>query len=226
MTNRSLNDTLIEKFEKLISQGEQIISEIGMDRDGRGLADNPNPIIYSSWKAEALNLITKTNGKNSDHYSEFLNIQKALSSDVPYLNFPKYLGVIKGLFNDFNEGLLIDIRYKIRAELVDDYLEQAKILLGDGYFIPAASLAGAVLEDTLRKICDKNQISYPTKTKIDSLNVELAKNGIYDKLTQKLITAYADIRNNADHGKFKLVKTTDVDDMIKWIYKFVSENLF
>jgi len=221
----SFNNILKKKFEKLISDGDRIISEIGWAKDGHGLIANPNPVIYASWKAEALNLIAKTNGKDSEHYAEFINIQHELSSDVPYLNFPKYLGVLKGLFNDLNEGLLVDIKYKIRAELVDDYLEQAKILLDDGYYIPAASLAGAVLEDTLRRISDKNQISYLPKTKIDSLNIELAKNGTYDKLTQKLITAYADIRNNADHGNFKLVKKADVDDMIKWIYKFVSENL-
>jgi len=225
MTNNSLNNILKNKFEKLISDGERIISEIGWSKDGYGLSNNPNPVIYTSWKAEALNLIAKTNGKDSEHYAEFINIQRENKFDIPYLNFPKYLGVLKGLFNDLNEGLLVDIRYKIRAELIDDYLEQAKILLDDGYYIPSASLAGAVLEDTLRKISDKNQISYLPKTKIDSLNIELAKNGIYDKLTQKLITAYADIRNNADHGNFKLVKKVDVDDMIKWIYKFVSENL-
>lgn len=225
MTNNSLNNILKKKFEKLIIDGERIISEIGLSKDGHGLYSNPNPVIYTSWKAEALNLIVKTIGKDSEHYAEFINIQREYKSDLPYLNFPRYLGVLKGLFNDFNEGLLVDIRYKIRAELVDDYLEQAKILLDDGYYIPSASLAGAVLEDTLRKISDKNQISYLPKTKIDSLNIELAKNGIYNKLTQKLITAYADIRNNADHGNFKSVKKADVDDMIKWIYKFVSENL-
>ncbi len=225
MTNKNLNDILIEKFEKLISQGEQIISEIGWDDERGLLRDDPNPIEFSSWKTEALNLIVKTNGQDSQHYTEFINIQNASSNDLPFINFPKYLGVIKGLYNDLNEGLLVDIKYKIRAELIDDYLEQAKILLNDGFFIAAASLAGAVLEDTLRKLCDKHQLTYPKKTKIDSLNVELAKIGAYEKVTQKLITAYADIRNNADHGKFKLVKSSNVDDMINWIYRFVSENL-
>jgi hypothetical protein len=99
------------------------------------------------------------------------------------------------------------------------------MLLDQGYHIAAASLAGAVLEDTLRKLCDINSITYPDKTKIDTLNVELAKKDIYDKLIQKEITAKADLRNNADHGKFTEVREPDVRDMVRWVRRFVTERL-
>jgi len=77
------------------------------------------------------------------------------------------------------------------------------------------------MKETMASIKKLNVLAF----KIDSLNKDLAKNGLYDKLTQKMITAYADIRNNADHGNFKLVKKEDVDDMIKWVLRFVNENL-
>ena len=225
MTNNI--DILIEnKFKKLFDLAEEIIHKIGWsNKDSDILYTNPNPLDYNAWKVEAINLIVKVSGKNSEHYIEFNNISKDLKNDVPYINFPKYYGLLRGLYNDFKEGLLTNIRYKIRAELIDDYLEQSKILLDDGYFCAAASLTGAVLEDTLRKLCDKNSIQYPAKTKINILNVELAKNDIYDKLTQKMITAYADIRNNADHGNFKSIKKEDVEDMIKWVFRFVNDYL-
>ncbi|MCL4385832.1 MAG: DUF4145 domain-containing protein [Actinobacteria bacterium] len=207
-----------KKFEKLFTLADEIIQKVGWERESNTLHADPNPLDYNAWKVEAINLILKVSGKNSEHYNEFNKINNELKNDIPYRNFPKYYGVLKGLYNDFKEGLLTDIRNKIRAELVDDYLEQAKILFDDGYFCAAASLTGAVLEDTLRKLCDKNSLKYPVKTKIDILNMELAKNDIYDKLTQKMITAYADIRNNADHGNFKSVKKDDVEGMINGLF--------
>jgi len=82
-----------------------------------------------------------------------------------------------------------------------------------------------VLEDALRRMCDQKEIVYNEETKIDLLNVSLAKADVYEKLTQKEITAKADIRNNADHGHFGKVKKDDVEDMVKWIRRFISENL-
>lgn len=65
----------------------------------------------------------------------------------------------------------------------------------------------------------------PEKTKIDRLNAELAKAGVYDKLIQKRITAHADIRNNADHGHFRKFSAEDVADMISWTRRFAADYL-
>jgi hypothetical protein len=113
----------------------------------------------------------------------------------------------------------------VRADLLDDFLSQAEALQEQGFHIAAGSLAGAVLEDTLRKLCDKHSIGYGAKTKIDALNSDLAKVNAYDKLIQKEITAKADLRNNADHGHFDKVRAQDVADMVRWIRRFVTENL-
>ncbi len=123
--------------------------------------------------------------------------------------------MVEAAHHDFEAGLLFDMRALIAAELLGDFLEQAEVLVRDGYHIPAASLSGAVLEDTLRKLCEKRGLPVPAKTKIDSLNTDLAKAGVYDKLVHKRITALADIRNNADHGHFEKFSREDVEDMVK-----------
>ncbi len=146
-----------------------------------------------------------------------------MTSDPCY--FHMCFGILEAAHNDFTEGFLFDLRSLISAELLGDFLEQAETLLQEGYYVPAASLAGAVLEDSLRKLCEKNGMEVPEKTKIDKLNTELAKANIYNKLTQKEITAKADIRNNADHGKYDKFTEEDVGFMVKWIRKFESEHL-
>ena len=126
---------------------------------------------------------------------------------------------------DYKDGYLFDVKILIEADIFVDFLDQAEVLLSGGYYIPAASLAGAVLEDALRKICDHRNIDYPEKTNIDKLNMLLVKDGAYNKLIQKEITAKADIRNNADHGNFDQFNASDVKDMINWVKRFTSDYL-
>ena len=54
------------------------------------------------------------------------------------------------------------------------------------------------------------------------MNADLAKAGVYNKLTQKRITAIADIRNNAAHGNWDQFDRADVKDMIDWVANFVE----
>lgn len=55
------------------------------------------------------------------------------------------------------------------------------------------------------------------------MNVELAKAGIYNKFEQKKINAWADLRNNAAHGKWTEFAEKQVDDMIRDVRRFMEE---
>jgi hypothetical protein len=140
----------------------------------------------------------------------------------------QHLGILEAARQDFEAGMFADIRRLIRADLLDDFISQAEEILASGYNEAAVSLGGAILEDTLRKLCDKHTppITYPAKTTIDALNVELARAQVYDKLVQKQITAIAHLRNDADHGRsLGTVKLNDAEDMLKWLRRFGSDYL-
>lgn len=218
-----LKEKIVEKFNKLLREGKEIFAKAGWD--GKEYQRHPSSPDYIRFRTEALNLIEKVCGKNSAHYSELKRIAEGKDTANNAFYFHMCYGILEAAYNDFNEEFLFEIKALISAEILDDFLEQAEVLFKNGYHIPAASLTGAVLEDSLRKICEKNSIEIPEKTKIDSLNSELAKAGIYNKLVQKEITAKADIRNNADHGHFDKFTKDDVADMIKWIRRFEYEHL-
>lgn len=184
---------------------------------------HPSNIDYLRWRTEALNLLKRACGEDSEHYRQLLQIAEDDATKNTSFYFSSCYGIVEAARRDFEDDFLADVKYLVRADLLDDFLSQSEILLQEGYHIPAASLAGAILEDTLRKLCDKKNIVYPDQTKIDTLNVSLAKRNVYDKLIQKEITAKADIRNNTDHGHFDKVKKDDVADMIKWIKRFVRD---
>jgi HEPN domain-containing protein len=214
---------IIQQFESLIGEGKSIMSQSGWD--GREWLRFPSMLDYLRFRTRGSNLISRVCGVDSVHYKELDNISKnkEMSSNSYY--FHMCYGVIEAAYQDYKEGLLFDLRSLISAELLGDFTTQAEVLLESGYYIPAASLIGAVLEDSLRRLSDKNGISYPEKTKIDQLNSELARAGIYNKLVQKEITAKADIRNNADHGKHSEFSEKDVEEMIKWVRRFESDYL-
>lgn len=150
-------------------------------------------VQYAKFKTRGLNLIGKSFGIDDDHYKQL----QALSEE--FANYPACLGIVEAAVYAFDSGLLFNLKSLLAAELLGDFIDQAEALHAAGYHMPAASLAGAVLEDTLRKMWAARKWEIADKTNINTLSVELGKAGVYNSLTQKQIVAHADIRNNADH---------------------------
>ena len=98
-------------------------------------------------------------------------------------------------------------------------------LLECGYKDPAASLCGAVLEDGLRQIASNAGVNLKSKENLSSLNHRCADAGIYNRLTQKKIQVWGDVRNNADHGKFNEYTEQDVQEMLKGVRQFLKNHL-
>ena len=139
-----------------------------------------------------------------------------------YTKFNTLRGILSAVKNDYENGYLLSMRTLIEAEVFDSELEQANELLSNNYYVASAVIAGVVLETTLRTLCDKESIEHG---KLDKMNAELAKKGIYNKLQQKKITALADIRNSAAHGKIEEFNKDDVKSMIKDIESFLIAHL-
>ena len=133
-------------------------------------------------------------------------------------------GVLKAAAEDLAGGHLFDLKQLIEAEVLDDFLEQADSLHSAGFHPAAAVIAGCVLEDALRKLCDKHSIPLSAKPKLDKMNADLAKKGAYSKLILKRVTMLADLRNKAAHGKWKEFKADDVEDMLKSVRRFIEEH--
>ncbi len=218
-----VREQILGEFKGLIAEARQVAKESGFD--GKELSGWPPLHEYLKIRTRALNLVRRACGEHSDHCRALLSIAEGDRNEAQPHRLLECLGILEAAEADFDRGLLLDLKALIHAEALGDLLEQAESLLSSGYYVPAASLAGALLEDGLRKLCDARGVTYPPKTKIDPLNSSLAKAGVYDKLVQKQITALADIRNNADHGHLDKFKVEDVDDMVKWTRRFLADYL-
>ena len=101
-------------------------------------------------------------------------------------------------------------------------MEQAEVLHLSGYKDPGCILARVSLEFALRDLSEREGIAHG---KLDKMNADLAKAGVYNKGMQKQITAWADRGNDAAHGKWDQYTADDVEDMIAGVRRFIADYL-
>jgi len=211
------------RFEELQEQLIRLENTKYIDTDCFGneveYVDNE---LFNEWRVKVKNLIVNACGSESEHYKEFIALEKINNY---FTNYGKLLN-IKSVFHaakeDYLGGYLSTVRDLVQAELFDDELEQAKELLDKKYHVAAAIIAGVVLETGIRELCKKNNIE---TGKLNKMNDDLAKNGVYNSLIQKQITALAGIRNSAAHGKTDEFTIEQVENMIKEIETLLAFNL-
>lgn len=208
---------LQEQMENLVNSATQVFKPYSerheLDIDANALLE---------WKVKGRSLLNKSCGEDSEHYKEFVNNYNTGSFDTYLESLKRLKAIFLAAKEDYFGGYLKTTRSLIQAEVFDSELEQANELYRAGYKSPAAIVTGVVLETALRELCDQTGLPHG---KLDKMNADLAKVGKYNKLQQKRITALADIRNSAAHGKPEEFMDKDVEDMLRDIERFIAENL-
>jgi len=121
-------------------------------------------------------------------------------------NLEGLVGLLSAVRADLQAGYFKTVAELLHADLFGDFLEMGKELLDKGFKDPAAVVAGSVLEEHLRKLCEKAgvDVAKPDGSwrNADALNADLAKAGVYGTLEQKAVTAWLALRNHAAHGRY------------------------
>jgi hypothetical protein len=138
------------------------------------------------------------------------------------------MGVLAALRADVEAGYLLTLEELVHADLFADFLEMAAELLEKQYKDPAAVLAGSVLEEHLRKLAQRNGVDIEkhdgSPVRADALNAELAKVPAYNKLVQKSVTAWLDLRNKAAHGQHTQYDDAQVAALIRDVRDFMTRH--
>lgn len=150
---------ITEKFERLLAEGEKVLQAAGWD--GKDYSTHPDDIDYRRFRTQALNLTRIVCGDESDHYKELSRIAEGDGSESNSYYFKDCFGVLQAAKSDFDDGLLFDLRAVVAAEVLGDFIDQAEVLFEAGYHGAAVSVAGAVLEDALRKLCATHNLGGP-----------------------------------------------------------------
>jgi hypothetical protein len=218
-----LNDISI-RIDELILKGENILRKIYFES---GSLERINVSDFAGLKSATKSLIIKIYDNNHPYYSEIENIT--------HYQYPsaarKTIAILKEIKDEITGGWLFSTKGIVAAEIFSDFIEMSNYLLEEGYKDSSAVMLGSVLEEHLRQLCLKNGIeifnfknekSIPKKA--DLLNSELSSKNIYNKLDQKNVTAWLDLRNNAAHGKYDEYSKEQVEIMFSAISDFLSRN--
>jgi hypothetical protein len=218
-----LNKVFKQRFDELEAQAMQVEASKRMDYSEMfGSGEYIDSDLFLNWKVKVRNLLSKVCGEESQHFHQFEKNEDGIAYTTNYTTFKSLKAIFLAAKEDFEGGYLSSVRTLVQAEVFDSELEQAKELLTSGYSTAAAVIAGVVLETALRELCDKEGISHG---KLDKMNADLTKAGVYNKLVQKQITALADIRNSAAHGKPNEFTELDVVNMIRDVNQFLANHL-
>jgi hypothetical protein len=134
-------------------------------------------------------------------------------------------GILGALKSDFEAGYIQTIEELVHGIVFDDFLEMASELLKKGYKDPAAVVAGSVLEEHIRKLAIRNNMTVLESTgknkKFDTLTIELVKIQQISEPQRKIIAGWYGQRSEAAHGNYSNVVENEVSRMIEGIRDFM-----
>jgi len=168
-------------------------------------------------------------------------LMKQLGDAILTNNFTTLTALSNGVIGLFEQGALISPRLTIAGEIESEILdiaqeqvqasetntEDAQVSLRRSV---AVFLAGAALEDALRRLCDAHGIEFESRrSTISKLQSKLyapsAQIEIISPTENKQITAWGDSRNKADHGHFSDISHTEALTMIMGVRAFIEKHL-
>jgi len=244
-----------ERFQELIAEGDAIRSspkvlsggfvsdpyEAPIESRPRKLPDKMilDSARLAKWRTNCISLLRHVVPNPGPLDSALKVFQSDLASyelDVAIRMLDSAISILKGIKEDFERGFLDDISAAIEAEITADYMGQTESLLREGQtakydHVPAAVLAGAVLEKSLRTLCGQQQppiLETNTKGEPKTLNPlidDLKKAGAFNELKAKQLRSWTDIRNKAAHGDFDAFTKQDVEQMLYGINNFLADYL-
>ena len=229
LPNVILTKTLA-RFDSLISEGRNLLDSARESAPGQKMPDVEKLI---EWRTKAATLLTRVVPKGHVHREAAEGLSKLQPSYEP---LQVAVSLLRGVKDDLDKGFLDDLSTCIEAEIAADYMGQAEHLLVEGHrgkfdHVPAAVLAGAVLEKALHTLCDQQQPPVPLKgskgefKSLAPLIDGLKKAGAFNEARSKQLRAWADLRNLAAHGEFTQFKRNDVEAMISGINNFLADFL-
>lgn len=192
---------------------------------------------YQAWFSEARTLVKQVLPDSLEdflrHYSsskpkEYSLIANLLQGDhgmgvsIPISHLRQQIAIVKAARVRF-ESSLYEIRQLVVADLFDSELDAAQELQKKKFLRPAGVLAGLVLENHLRDVCQQRGVPI-TKTRptIGDFTKLLRNHGILDLPQSRRIEYLADIRNLCSHKRDREPAADEVADLIRGVTKTVK----
>jgi len=216
-----IEKALRHKIEDLITRAPGIANVDMMERTDAWQAHG------EAWVTEAVNAVELTVPDALNAYRnrmrELNPIIKLPGTELP-VRVPKIAAMLRSLLADLDAGLVGKITTKIQAETFDNFLDHAVAYRDRGEVPQAGVIAGAVFEDTVRKIY-ADKLGVPAGKKLDELIAELTKQKIITEQQARQARTAAFVRTKASHAEWRAFDMDGVDDTIKITKTLLKDHL-
>lgn len=248
MSIQKLKKKLVTRLQELIAEGEGLPSferreSLGASVDRYGNVDSSDTTrtyceapLVGEWRVKCATITAKLFPEGHPHrvYVKQFQALKQSKSQVSVT-----IATLRAFKNDLETGMLDDLFLQLEAEVAADYLGQAQQLLDEGGtgvhdHVPAAVLLGAVLERSLRALCERqrppievhvNRNGRKIPKKADTMISDLKKASLYSEVTAKQLRAWYGIRSAAAHGDWAKFTRADVESMQRGVEGFLAEHM-
>jgi len=204
-------DLILHRLDELIEEGEKVHAT-----EDYGLVAFD---VWNPWRVSMLSFCAQLLSTAGTYYEALTRNLKRSREEVRAT-----IVLLQRIRDDYAKGYLQDLRELAAADVFTDFLDMADHLHENGYHIPAASIAGAVLEDCLRRLHLKHIGPWQGDSGISKLNDALRRAEVYGQAVWRQIQVWGDIRNDADHGRFDKVDSGQVKQMIAGIREFIPRH--
>lgn len=139
-------------------------------------------------------------------------------------NVGEFSHLLLELLRDIENGLLVTIADRTRAETFDNFLDHAKEYLKENKRNEAGVISGVVFEDSLRRVCRKYGKDDKDE-KLDDLISYLAKNDFISQTKAKRARVAAHVRTKATHAQWDDFDNNDVQVAIDFTEELILSHL-
>ena len=220
----------LSRFAELEKLAKKVGGSAWQDFGGTTYVDME---LLSEWRSQTLTLLRQVMPSSAPHTKQ---LETFLEGGNKKVLFDRLHGIFKGAYQDFKAGMFDDLKLEIEANVSCDFLGQANALLSDGEqvdysYLPAAVLIGAVLEKTLRSLCENANPKIETVNengrakKMSALIVDLKKAGVINEIRSRQLETWNAIRNSAAHGKIEEFTKEQVAAMLQGVQDFMAQQM-
>lgn len=222
-----MQDVFAGRFDELSQRGAKLIAGLPRDENGPSYwAPEEYVPEYQAWLSSVTNLIHSIVPSGNPFIEQCYKIinHEDLKTGISARIFLRMYGLLLSVKDEWEHGLLRKIEYIVAGATFDDFLDHAAVYHKANKKTEAAVLASAVLEDAIKKIATKHNIT-TSGLSVEPLIEELVKMGVLTLVKSKRIKGYTGVRNHALHAEWDKFDIRDVGELIKGTKELIEEFL-
>jgi len=221
----SIEADFSKRIDALLQRGQALLA----NRPIRGeygpaywVDDRSIPNVQA-WMTSTSNLISITTLEGSYFRNELLRIttNEQLNGGAPWVLVQKMQGLLSALKEEASHGLIRRLEDVVIATAFDDFLDHASAFHKGNKAREAGVLAAIVLEDSIKRIASKNNISIAGQS-LEQLIDELVKASVFTPVKAKRVKAYAGVRNPALHAEWDQFDIRDAGELISGTRELIN----